>query len=128
MGLLPSCFSEECKERSQCKWVPSSFLDLPVGLSKLLNLADEGQKRNKAQKQELPLGGFLSIEALLKPLDFLGALVISFLDLVRGRSVMRWRDFFASARNCSASALPIVTLISFLTGVTMAFVGSVQLV
>ena len=40
---------------------------------------------------------------------------------------MRWRDFFASARNCSASALPIVTLISFLTGVTMAFVGSVQL-
>jgi phospholipid/cholesterol/gamma-HCH transport system permease protein len=103
------------------------FLDLPVGLSKLLNLADEGQKRNKGQKQELLSGGFLSIEALLKPLDFLGALVISFLNLVRGRSVMRWRDFFASARNCSASALPIVTLISFLTGVTMAFVGSVQL-
>jgi phospholipid/cholesterol/gamma-HCH transport system permease protein len=103
------------------------FLDLPVGLNKLLSLADEGQKRNKGQKQDPPSDGFPSMEALLKPLDFLGALVISFLNLVRGRSVMRWRDFFASARNCSASALPIVTLISFLTGVTMAFVGSVQL-
>lgn len=103
------------------------FLDLPLGLHKLLNLADEGQKRNKGHEQDPPSDGFLSMEVILKPLDFLGALVLSFLNLVRGRSVMRWRDFFSSARNCSASALPIVTLISFLTGVTMAFVGSVQL-
>ena len=30
-------------------------------------------------------------------------------------------------QDCGASALPIVTLISYLTGLTMAFVGSVQL-
>ena len=40
---------------------------------------------------------------------------------------MRTKDFLESARECGASALPIVTLISFLTGLTMAFVGSVQL-
>ena len=40
---------------------------------------------------------------------------------------MRWYDFAEAARSSGASALPIVTLISFLTGLTMAFVGSVQL-
>ena len=46
-----------------------------------------------------------------------------FFDWLTGRSVMRWNDFIESARKCGASALPIVTLISFLTGLTMAFVG-----
>ena len=40
---------------------------------------------------------------------------------------MRFGDFLTACRNCGASALPIVTLIAFLTGLTMAFVGSVQL-
>ena len=40
---------------------------------------------------------------------------------------MRIRDLLNACRTCGASALPIVTLISFLTGLTMAFVGSVQL-
>ena len=40
---------------------------------------------------------------------------------------MRFTDFFVACRDCGASALPIVTLIAFLTGLTMAFVGSVQL-
>jgi phospholipid/cholesterol/gamma-HCH transport system permease protein len=40
---------------------------------------------------------------------------------------MRLQDFALCCRSCGASALPIVTLISFLTGLTMAFVGSVQL-
>ena len=62
-----------------------------------------------------------------RPIEFWGSLIISFFELFSGKSVMRWRDFSESARNCSASALPIVTLISFLTGLTMAFVGSVQL-
>ena len=40
---------------------------------------------------------------------------------------MRIGDFIQACRLSGASALPIVTLISFLTGLTMAFVGSVQL-
>ena len=39
---------------------------------------------------------------------------------------MRWYDFAEAARS-SVFRLPIVTLISFLTGLTMAFVGGVQL-
>ena len=44
-----------------------------------------------------------------------------------GNSFMRTRDLLLVCRDCGAAALPIVTLISFLTGLTMAFVGSVQL-
>ena len=40
---------------------------------------------------------------------------------------MRLSDLLSICRDCGASALPIVTLIAFLTGLTMAFVGSVQL-
>ena len=40
---------------------------------------------------------------------------------------MRLRDLIHECSLCGANALPIVTLISFLTGLTMAFVGSVQL-
>lgn len=40
---------------------------------------------------------------------------------------MRFGDLLSACRDCGSSALPIVTLIAFLTGLTMAFVGSVQL-
>ena len=40
---------------------------------------------------------------------------------------MRGRDFLSAMQTCGSDALPIVTLISLLTGLTMAFVGGVQL-
>ena len=58
-------------------------------------------------------------------IEFWGSLIVSFFELFSGKSVMRWRDFL-KVHEISASALPIVILISFLTGLTMAFVGSVQ--
>jgi phospholipid/cholesterol/gamma-HCH transport system permease protein len=58
---------------------------------------------------------------------FWGKWLLAFFQLMLGRSFMRFGDFLTACRNCGASALPIVTLIAFLTGLTMAFVGSVQL-
>ena len=65
--------------------------------------------------------------SIARPLNFLGAWVISLLSLGALKTQMRVGDFIQACRQCGASALPIVTLISFLTGLTMAFVGSVQL-
>jgi len=58
---------------------------------------------------------------------FWGKWLLALLQLMLGRSFMRFGDFLTACRDCGASALPIVTLIAFLTGLTMAFVGSVQL-
>jgi phospholipid/cholesterol/gamma-HCH transport system permease protein len=42
----------------------------------------------------------------------------------RGHAQFRWRDCFAEMQQCGAMALPIVGLISFLVGVTLAYTGS----
>jgi phospholipid/cholesterol/gamma-HCH transport system permease protein len=105
---------------------------LPNGLNNLLELSKGGKvAKDKSEIEDLTddLEEFANDlpNYFVKPLTFLGAVIISFCDWLFGKSVMRWNDFIDSARKCGASALPIVTLISFLTGLTMAFVGSVQL-
>jgi phospholipid/cholesterol/gamma-HCH transport system permease protein len=42
----------------------------------------------------------------------------------KGQAHFRWRDCFAEMQQCGAMALPIVGLISFLVGVTLAYTGS----
>ena len=64
---------------------------------------------------------------LLPFFTFWGKWWIALFRLPFGRSHMRIEDFLLLCRDCGAMGLPIITLISFLTGLTMAFVGSVQL-
>jgi phospholipid/cholesterol/gamma-HCH transport system permease protein len=44
-----------------------------------------------------------------------------------GRARMRWVDLFANIRDAGPSALPIVSVVNFLLGAILAFVGAVQL-
>ena len=109
-----------------------NFEQLPHGINKLLKLSKIGKvAKEKSEIEDLTedIEKFANDlpNYFVKPVTFIGAVLISFTELVSGKSEMRWNDFIDSARKCGASALPIVTLISFLTGLTMAFVGSVQL-
>lgn len=60
-------------------------------------------------------------------LDFIGAVSISSLKLIKGHSKLRVSDMLAIAQECSVQALPIVSLISLLVGLILGFVGAVQL-
>src|SRR4029450_5065535 len=60
-------------------------------------------------------------------LAFLGDMTVTFLALLRMKAHYRASDLFLLIQQCGAQALPIVTLISFLVGVILAFVGAVQL-
>jgi phospholipid/cholesterol/gamma-HCH transport system permease protein len=105
---------------------------LPEGLKTLLVISKERKTtKGKTELQDLAddLEKFTADipNYFVKPIEFIGAVIIASFELISGKSVMRFGDFIDSARKCGASALPIVTLISFLTGLTMAFVGSVQL-
>jgi phospholipid/cholesterol/gamma-HCH transport system permease protein len=60
-------------------------------------------------------------------LDFSGMATITFFDMLRGRTKMRWRDFWATMQSVSVDALAIVSLISFLVGLIIAFLGAVVL-
>lgn len=46
---------------------------------------------------------------------------------LKGKAQFRWRDSFAEMQACGLMALPIVSLISFLIGVILAYQGAVQL-
>lgn len=102
----------------------------PVKLTQLFSLHSAKAVSSKfTEEQGHSLSAFFTDIFLnvSSPLNFLGAWIISLLSIPTLKTQMRIGDFIQACRLSGASALPIVTLISFLTGLTMAFVGSVQL-
>lgn len=107
---------------------------LPEGVRRLLALAEavpEGGTRAAA-----PSGSWLERlgEATLRragelggPLAFLGEVALAFARLLVLRARFPVRDFFFYLQQTGAQALPIVTLIGFLVGLILAFMGAVQL-
>jgi len=60
-------------------------------------------------------------------LQFVGECWIAAKRLVAGQAGFRWNDCLAEMQKCGAMALPIVSLISFLVGVTLAYSGAIVL-
>jgi len=58
---------------------------------------------------------------------FIGEATLSFGRLLRGRARFKPADLWLTVQQCGADALPIVSLISFLVGLILAFVGFMQL-
>ena len=60
-------------------------------------------------------------------LQFVGECVLSAGRLIRAPLKLRWKDCFEEMQRCGAMALPIISLISFLVGVTLAYTGAIVL-
>ena len=58
---------------------------------------------------------------------FVGETVLSTIRIARNPLKFRWRDWLYEMQQCGAMALPIVSLISFLVGVTLAYTGAIVL-
>ena len=121
-----------CQERG----IAAERGGLPEGVRRLLLLAEAVPERAGARGEAAPavhwlerLGvataGFGS--SLAEPLAFLGETTLAFARLAGFRARFPLRDFFLYVQQCGAQALPIVTLIGFLTGLILAFMGAVQL-
>ena len=108
---------------------------LPAGVRRLLQLAEAVPEKKGARKEEVEISflervGNTTIGAgnsLGEMLKFLGEMSVTFVRLFRMKVRFRAVDLFLLIQQCGAQALPIVTLISFLVGVILAFVGAVQL-
>jgi len=59
--------------------------------------------------------------------DFVGECVLGALRMPRRPNKFRWRDCLDQMQACGAMALPIVSLISFLVGLTLAYQAAVEL-
>jgi phospholipid/cholesterol/gamma-HCH transport system permease protein len=108
---------------------------LPSGLRRLLDLAEAvpektGARQEAVQTPFLERIGSTAIgcgTSLTEMLAFLGDMTLTFVRLFRMKVRFRAVDLFLVIQQSGAQALPIVTLISFLVGVILAFVGAVQL-
>ena len=65
--------------------------------------------------------------AVVEMLDFIGEAALALGRLLSGRARFRKTDFIKLLRECGADALPIVSMISLLVGLILAFVGAIQL-
>lgn len=70
----------------------------------------------------------LSLSKKIKEIsEFVGECVIGAVRMVKLPHKFRWRDCIHEMQQCGAMALPIVSLISFLVGVTLAYTGALVL-
>jgi phospholipid/cholesterol/gamma-HCH transport system permease protein len=67
------------------------------------------------------------LEGLARYSDFIGLVVLALANTIRGRARFRRIDLLEVLQVSGADALGIVTLISYLVGIIMAFMGAVQL-
>jgi phospholipid/cholesterol/gamma-HCH transport system permease protein len=108
---------------------------LPDGVRRLIDLATAVPERKGARK-EAKKEAFLSMvgakalalyRSFLEMLEFLGESSLAFTRLLRGKASFRRSDLSLLLQECGAQALPIVSLISLLVGLILAFVGAIQL-
>lgn len=111
------------------------FSHLPEGAYHMLQLAASPgvSSAEVATRGERPFlerigraSGFI-IEGIREFHEFLGEVVLGVIELFTGQNRIRPRDFFNYTQNAGARALPIVSIVSFLVGLILAFVATVQL-
>jgi phospholipid/cholesterol/gamma-HCH transport system permease protein len=132
-ALLPFVLKlKELCDQSQAEFDQAG---LPHGVQRLLALAtavpEHQETRREAKRVSLLvwLGqSALDIsEATHALLIFLGQVALAFGQFIRGRARLRAVDLWLIMQQSGAQALPIVSLISFLVGLILAFMGANQL-
>ena len=107
---------------------------LPDGARRLLEMAEGGPKPREAAPARRPgllsrIGGsaLTELRGVGEMLQFVGESVLSMGRLLRGRPAFKKADLWLAIQQAGAEALPIVTIITLLVGLILAFVGAVQL-
>ncbi|UCE58421.1 MAG: ABC transporter permease [Phycisphaerales bacterium] len=126
LGVINAC---------QSKGLDADKSGLPQGVQRLIDLATavpekKGARREAQREAVLSQIGTTTIETFGSATEmfrFIGDACIAFLNLLRGKARFRLSDLTLTIQECGIQALPIVSLISFLIGLILAFVGAVQL-
>lgn len=128
-------FVTRCMELCEPKHLAVRLDGLPDGLARLLRLARAVPEKTDArhQPEDAPWVqriGEVTQSFTAGALDFvtfLGETLQSLARWARGRAKVRWPDLLLVLQEAGPRALGIVTLINFLSGLILAYVGAVQL-
>lgn len=132
-GLLT--FLDRLETASAEREIPVERGTLPEGVTRLLELAHavpsrtglDGAKKRAGILERTGVAATALLAGGREIVTFTGQLAQALGRLFTGRARFRWVDLGVFLQDTGAAALPIVTLISFLVGVILAFVGAVQL-
>lgn len=108
---------------------------LPKGMAQLIDLATavpppEGASQKRSRRSLLTIYGEAAIDFASgtgRLLAFIGEASMSLGRFVTGRARFRHSDLWLFIEQAGVDALPIVSLLSLLQGLTMAFLGAAQL-
>ena len=107
---------------------------LPDGVQRLLALAEAVPEASTRSAEKVPpflerlgKGALEAIDGVREFAAFLGEATLAMGNLVRGRARFPRSDFWLVVQETGAQALPIVSLVSFLVGLILAFMGAIQL-
>jgi len=122
---------DQCSQRQ----IDADRTGLPDGVRRLLDLAAAVPEKKDARKVALDEPFLVQVGKASMDMarqvtgltTFLGEATIAFGRFLVGKAKFRRTDLWLTIQQCGAEALPIVSLISFLVGLILAFVGAVQL-
>ncbi len=128
-------FLLDLKKRCDGAGISLDLSGLPEGPRRLVDLALAVPEREGARRSDRIAGLVEGLgqdvlrvwRGLGETFEFLGESVLALGRALVGRARFRGSDVFLVLQQCGPDALPIVTLISFLVGMILAFVGLLQL-
>ena len=115
--------------------IPIEKDGLPAGVRRILALATavperQGVRKGATRSSFLDRVGNSSVafwRSFLEMLSFIAEASVAFMKLAVGKAQFRTSDLLVTIQECGAQALPIVSLISILVGLILAFIGAIQL-
>ncbi|MEI8393669.1 MAG: ABC transporter permease [Rhodospirillaceae bacterium] len=131
LGVYLATIHDLCAQRG----VRFDLTGVEPGLAKLVGLAravpeQTDTDHNKDPRSRLEQVGHRTIAALRQfdgDIRFLGELTLSVGRLLTGQARFRWRDVREALEDCGPRSIVIVSVISALIGMILAFIGAVQL-
>ena len=128
-------FLRAVRADAERRGIASDLTGLPEGIRRLLALAAAVPERKDTsggarQPSFLTRIGTSTLDGVRGARDllaFLGEATLSVLRLVVGKARFQRSELFLILQEVGAQALPIVSLISFLVGIILAYVGALQL-
>jgi len=131
-GLIS--FLRHVARESETRKIRVNLEGLPQGARKLLAMALQvSEKTVQRPVVHEPFLEKIADQALqasrstLSLLNFLGDIAVSFVRFFRGKVYFRREEFITILQKCGSDALPLVSLISALVGIILAFIGAIQL-
>jgi len=133
-----SLFLSQCRailSLAKARGIAVDLSGLPAGAESLLALAAKVPERQGAARktnrtsflESMANIGISLSESTGNLLEFLGDVTLACVALFRGKAVFQRSQLVSLIYQASVQALPIVSLISLLVGLILAFVGAIQL-